>query len=122
MTTVVCGRSDRKGAAPLTPQARGVPLSAPCCSAVCEGEYRSRIFPARQEWSLEWNRTQKSTYDGKHPTAGHASPAPSEDTQERRALWKEVQRLWRKRAANTQDILASMREEWERELPSLQQP
>ncbi|HEY5865551.1 MAG TPA: hypothetical protein VI542_08385 [Candidatus Tectomicrobia bacterium] len=42
--------------------------------------------------------------------------------EERRALWKEVQRLWRKRAANTQDLLASMREEWERELPSLQQP
>jgi hypothetical protein len=37
--------------------------------------------------------------------------------QERRALWKEVQQIWRKRPADAREVLAKMREEWERELP-----
>jgi hypothetical protein len=37
--------------------------------------------------------------------------------QERRALWKEVQRIWRKRSTDAGDVIVKMRDEWERELP-----
>ena len=37
--------------------------------------------------------------------------------QERRALWKEVQQVWRKRSTDAGEVIAKMREEWDRELP-----
>ena len=39
--------------------------------------------------------------------------------QERRVLWKAVQQIWRKRATAPQEVLAHLREEWERERPAL---
>jgi hypothetical protein len=39
--------------------------------------------------------------------------------QERRALWKEVQQIWRRRSTDTREVIAKMREEWEREWPEL---
>jgi len=37
--------------------------------------------------------------------------------QERRALWKEVQQVWRKRSTDASEVIAKMREEWDRKLP-----
>jgi hypothetical protein len=37
---------------------------------------------------------------------------------ERRALWQSVQQVWRKRATDATDVIAQMREEWDRELPA----
>jgi hypothetical protein len=37
---------------------------------------------------------------------------------ERRALWQGVQQIWRKRATDATEVLAQMREEWDRELPA----
>jgi alkylhydroperoxidase family enzyme len=42
--------------------------------------------------------------------------------QERQALWKAVQQIWRKRATDPQDVLARLREEWEREPPAVKRP
>ena len=39
--------------------------------------------------------------------------------EERRALWKGVQKIWRKRSTDAQEVLANMRKEWEREFPEL---
>lgn len=39
----------------------------------------------------------------------------SRTPQERRALWKAVQQIWRKRATDPQKVLTHLREEWERE-------
>ena len=39
--------------------------------------------------------------------------------EERRALWHEVQQIWRKRATDATEVLAQMREEWDRDLPPL---
>ena len=36
--------------------------------------------------------------------------------EERRALWQGVQQIWRKRATDATEVLAQMREEWDREL------
>jgi hypothetical protein len=36
---------------------------------------------------------------------------------ERRDLWKEVQKVWRKRSTDAQEVLTKMRQEWEREFP-----
>jgi hypothetical protein len=41
--------------------------------------------------------------------------------QERRTLWKEVQQIWRKRSTEAQEVIAKMRDEWEREQPTLKQ-
>jgi hypothetical protein len=38
--------------------------------------------------------------------------------EERRALWQDVQRIWRKRATDATEVIAQMREEWDRELPA----
>jgi len=38
--------------------------------------------------------------------------------QERRALWQEVQQIWRKRAMDAAEVIAQMRNEWDRELPA----
>jgi hypothetical protein len=32
-------------------------------------------------------------------------------------LWKDVQRIWRKRSTDASDVIAKMRDEWARELP-----
>jgi hypothetical protein len=40
--------------------------------------------------------------------------------QERRALWKEVQQIWRKRPIDACKVIAKMRAEWERELPEIE--
>jgi hypothetical protein len=37
---------------------------------------------------------------------------------ERRALWQGVQQVWRKRATDAMDVIAQMREEWDRESPA----
>ena len=37
---------------------------------------------------------------------------------ERLALWKSVQRIWRKRATDATDVIAQMRAEWDRESPA----
>jgi len=37
---------------------------------------------------------------------------------ERRALWKSVQRIWRKRATDATVVIAQMRAEWDRESPA----
>jgi hypothetical protein len=37
---------------------------------------------------------------------------------ERRALWQGVQQVWRKRATDATDVIAQMREEWDRESPA----
>jgi hypothetical protein len=39
--------------------------------------------------------------------------------EERRALWKGVQKIWRKRSTDAQEVITKMREEWEREFPEL---
>ena len=36
--------------------------------------------------------------------------------QERRALWQGVQQIWHKRATDAADVIAQMRNEWDREL------
>jgi hypothetical protein len=41
--------------------------------------------------------------------------------QERRALWKEVQHIWRKRSTDAKEVIAKMRQEWDRELPECKQ-
>jgi hypothetical protein len=38
--------------------------------------------------------------------------------EERRTLWQGVQQIWRKRATDATEVLAQMREEWDRELPA----
>jgi hypothetical protein len=38
--------------------------------------------------------------------------------QERRALWKSVQQIWRKRATDAAAVIAQMRAEWDREAPA----
>jgi len=40
---------------------------------------------------------------------------------ERRALWKEVQQIWRKRSTDAREVLAKMRDEWERDVPTRKQ-
>jgi hypothetical protein len=42
--------------------------------------------------------------------------------QERRALWKAVQQIWRKRTTDPKEVLAHLREEWEREPPAVKRP
>ena len=42
---------------------------------------------------------------------------PAETPEERRALWKDVQRIWRKRSNDATDVITKMRDEWEREPP-----
>jgi hypothetical protein len=37
---------------------------------------------------------------------------------ERRALWQGVQQVWRKRATDAMDVIAQMREEWDRKSPA----
>jgi hypothetical protein len=39
--------------------------------------------------------------------------------EERRALWQGVQQIWHKRATDATEVLAQMREEWDRDLPPL---
>jgi hypothetical protein len=39
--------------------------------------------------------------------------------EERRALWQEVQQIWRKRGTDATEVLAQMRDEWDRDLPPL---
>ena len=39
--------------------------------------------------------------------------------EERRALWQGVQQIWRKRSTDATEVLAQMRDEWDRELPAL---
>jgi hypothetical protein len=41
--------------------------------------------------------------------------------EERRALWQGVQRIWRKRATDASEVIAQMREEWDRDLPASKQ-
>jgi hypothetical protein len=38
--------------------------------------------------------------------------------EERRALWKSVQQIWRKRTTDAADVIAQMRAEWGREAPA----
>ena len=38
--------------------------------------------------------------------------------EERRALWKSVQQIWRKRTTDAADVIAQMRAEWDREAPA----
>jgi len=38
--------------------------------------------------------------------------------EERRALWQKVQQIWRKRSMDATEVLAQMREEWDRVLPA----
>jgi len=42
--------------------------------------------------------------------------------EERRALWKDVQRIWRQRATDAQDVLTKMRDEWERDVSAFKRP
>lgn len=42
--------------------------------------------------------------------------------EERRALWKAVQHIWRKRPTEATAVIADMRDEWERALPTLKRP
>jgi hypothetical protein len=37
--------------------------------------------------------------------------------EERRALWKSVQQIWRKRTMDAADVIAQMRAEWDRKSP-----
>jgi hypothetical protein len=52
------------------------------------------------------------------PPAETASVRRLRTPEERRALWKSVQRIWRKRATDAADVIAQMREEWDRESPA----
>ena len=38
--------------------------------------------------------------------------------QERRALWRRVQQIWRKRTTDAAEVIAQMRAEWDRESPA----
>jgi hypothetical protein len=38
--------------------------------------------------------------------------------EERRALWKDVQQIWRKRSTDATEVITHMREEWDREFPA----
>ena len=49
------------------------------------------------------------------PPAETASVRRPRTPEERRALWKSVQQIWRKRATDAMDVIAQMREEWDRE-------
>ena len=44
---------------------------------------------------------------------------PPRSPQKRRALWKEVQAIWRRRATDAVDDITKMRDEWARDLPPL---
>jgi hypothetical protein len=52
------------------------------------------------------------------PPAETASVRRLRPPAERRALWKSVQRIWRKRATDATDVIAQMRAEWDRESPA----
>ena len=58
------------------------------------------------------NITQAET----HPARRPRTPA------ERRALWQDVQQVWRKRSEDAGAVIARMRDEWERELPEFKRP
>ena len=52
------------------------------------------------------------------PPAAMASVRRLRTPEERRALWKSVQQVWRKRATDATDVIAQMRAEWDRESPA----
>jgi len=52
------------------------------------------------------------------PPAEIASIRHLRTPEERRALWKSVQQIWRKRATDATDVIAQMRAEWDREAPT----
>ena len=52
------------------------------------------------------------------PPAAIASVCRLRTPEERRALWKSVQQIWRKRATDAMDVIAQMRAEWDREAPT----
>jgi hypothetical protein len=52
------------------------------------------------------------------PPAAIASVRRLRTPEERRALWKSVQQIWRKRATDATDVIAQMRAEWDRESPA----
>jgi hypothetical protein len=52
------------------------------------------------------------------PQAETPSVRRPRSPEERRALWKGVQQIWRKRATDAADVIAQMREEWDRESPT----
>ena len=52
------------------------------------------------------------------PPAETTSVRRPRTPEKRRALWKRVQQIWRKRATDATDVIAQMREEWDRESPT----
>jgi hypothetical protein len=52
-------------------------------------------------------RTPSATQPIRHPRT----------PEERRALWKAVQKIWRQRSTDAQEVIAKIRDEWERALP-----
>jgi hypothetical protein len=52
------------------------------------------------------------------PPVETASVRRPRTPEERRTLWKSVQRIWRKRATDATDVIAQMRAEWDRESPA----
>jgi hypothetical protein len=64
-------------------------------------------FPLLEGESVMEGITQSETQPVRRPRT----------PKERRALWKEVQKIWRKRSTDAQEALTKMREEWEREFP-----
>ena len=49
------------------------------------------------------------------PQTETASVRRPKTPEERRALWKSVQQIWRKRTTDAADVIAQMRAEWDRE-------
>ena len=44
---------------------------------------------------------------------------PPRTPAERRALWKEVQAIWRRRTTDAMEDIGKLRDEWDRDLPPL---
>ena len=52
------------------------------------------------------------------PQTETASVRRPRTPEERRALWKSVQQIWRQRTTDAADVIAQMRAEWDRESPA----
>jgi len=51
------------------------------------------------------------------PQTETASVRRPRTPEERRALWKSVQQIWRKRTMDAANVITQMRAEWDRETP-----